>query len=168
MIRPKRASARFIPKGFSQDRQPAEASGEKEARSPLKRLVSPHYPAVNGWSRNPAGKPHECGCKALIAFSSSGRIWLRPKAHRDFGPNHFVAISGVEVIMERQVRTKARAGMPANRPHGCGRSDHGSTNSQLPKLWRGDFFRLAAMPLLRVEACYGRLPIVLWHDVHWE
>ena len=43
---------------------------------------------------------------------------------------------------------------------------NGSTDTQLSKLWRGDFFRLAAVPLLRVKAGHNCVPIVFRHDVH--
>ena len=43
-----------------------------------------------------------------------------------------------------------------------------SANSQLSQLRRGDFFRLAAMPLLRIEAGDRRLPFVFWDDVYRE
>jgi hypothetical protein len=42
----------------------------------------------------------------------------------------------------------------------------GSSNSQLSKLWRGDFFRLADLPILRIKIGDRRVSIVLWHDVH--
>jgi len=43
-----------------------------------------------------------------------------------------------------------------------------SANSQLSQLRRGDFFRLAPMPLLRIKAGDRRLPFVFWDDVYWE
>jgi len=44
----------------------------------------------------------------------------------------------------------------------------GSTNSQLSKLWCGDFVRLAAMPVLRIKARHNCLPVLLRYDVHWQ
>jgi hypothetical protein len=44
--------------------------------------------------------------------------------------------------------------------------DYASRNPQLSQLRRGDFIRLAAVSVLRIEVGYGFLPFVLCHDVH--
>ena len=46
--------------GFSRIRRLAKAE-IKEAEAPLTILSDARNPAVNGWAKNPSGKPHKCG-----------------------------------------------------------------------------------------------------------
>ncbi len=46
------------------------------------------------------------------------------------------------------------------------REKDASANSQLSQLRRGDFFRLAAMPLLRIKAGHDCVSVLFRHDVH--
>ena len=71
-----------------------------------------------------------------------------------------------EKFLSRVIAGNAKLNVRVHTAPGFGTRGHGSANTQLSKLWCGDFVRLAAMPLLRVEAGHDRVSVLLQHDVH--
>jgi hypothetical protein len=47
-------------------------------------------------------------------------------------------------------------------------TSYASGNPQLSKLWRREFERSFEVFVLRIPTRNDCLPIVFWHDVHWQ